>query len=169
MVGNRRMSRLPDGETEVLTEHPFWRVSWDMRWTPGAKEPPRGLSARLRRNSQGAAPCIIQTRWPPTNTGPRAQGINTYMFFQWFTLHLIAFCGWGFMLKIFRTTSWPVWLSWLGVSLQRKIHQFDPSQGACLGCRFNPQLGRVWEATAQCYSPSPPLSFPFFLKINKHF
>ena len=48
----------------------------------------------------------------------------------------------------------------------RKVTSLIPSQGTCLGCGFGPQLGRVQEATNQCFSltvmflylsfPSPP-------------
>ena len=39
-----------------------------------------------------------------------------------------------------------------------------PSQGTCLGCGFGPRLGRVWNATDQCFSlTSMFLSLSFFL------
>ena len=33
-----------------------------------------------------------------------------------------------------------------------------PDEDTCLGCGFNPRLGRIWEATNQCFSLSLPLS-----------
>ena len=30
--------------------------------------------------------------------------------------------------------------------------RFDSGQGTCLGCRFDPWVGCVWEATRRCFS-----------------
>ena len=34
----------------------------------------------------------------------------------------------------------------------RKIAGSVPGQGTCLGCRFGPQLGSLWEAADRCFS-----------------
>ena len=45
----------------------------------------------------------------------------------------------------------------------QKVAGLIPSQNTYLHCRFNPQLGCVWEATHWRFSPHPSLS-----QINKH-
>ena len=56
------------------------------------------------------------------------------------------------------------WLSWL---VRRPIHQkvagSIPGQGMYLGCEFDPQSGRVWEATNQYFSPTS-----MFLSLSLH-
>ena len=54
--------------------------------------------------------------------------------------------------------------------VKQKVTSLNPSQGACLGCRFSPWMGRLGEAllidvslSHQCFSPSLPLA----LKRNK--
>ena len=69
---------------------------------------------------------------------------------------------------------WPVCLSWLKhcpINWPRncKVMGSIPCQGTCLGCRFGPWLGYLWEATNQCFShqsffSSLSPSFPLFLK-----
>ena len=48
---------------------------------------------------------------------------------------------------------WPAWLSWLEC---HPIHQKGGDsilrEGTCLGCRFDPWLGRIWEAANWCFS-----------------
>ena len=57
------------------------------------------------------------------------------------------------------------WLVWLEPHpMHQKAASLVPSQGTYPGCGFNPQLGRMWETTDQCFSltlmflsPSLPL------------
>ena len=63
---------------------------------------------------------------------------------------------------------------WLGVVRKAKGRWFDSSQGMCLGRRFGPQSGRMWEATGQCFfctlmflCPSFSLPSPLSKKMNK--
>ena len=48
----------------------------------------------------------------------------------------------------------------------QKVTSSIPSQGTCLGCRFGPQSGHIWEAINRCFSLFPSFSFPLSLKIN---
>ena len=55
------------------------------------------------------------------------------------------------------------WLSWLEhCPIRQKVVGSIPSQGTYLGCRFDPQLGYVWEATNRCFS------FSLSLKLIKY-
>ena len=54
-------------------------------------------------------------------------------------------------------------------STKQKVAIFIPSQGTCLGCRFDPWSGYLREATDQCFSPSLSPSLPLSLKINNYF
>ena len=45
------------------------------------------------------------------------------------------------------------WFSWLEhCPIHQKIVGLIPVQGICLGCRFDPRLGQVQEATNRCFS-----------------
>ena len=55
--------------------------------------------------------------------------------------------------KNLKLEPWLVWLSWLEHRLvNRKVAGSIPGQGICLGCRFNPQSGCIYEANNQCFS-----------------
>ena len=59
------------------------------------------------------------------------------------------------------------WLSWLEHHPRHQsVLSSVPGQGIYLGCRFDPQLGHIPEATHRCLSPSSPT--PFLSKVNKH-
>ena len=59
-----------------------------------------------------------------------------------------------------------LWLSWLECTIRKTVAGLIPRQGTYLGCRFNPQLGRIWEAINQCFSLT--LMFLSLSQINKH-
>ena len=61
-------------------------------------------------------------------------------------------------------------VSWSVVPLHQKVAGFIPGEGTYRGCRFDPQWGRVWEATNRCFFLTS--MFPFLpsslSKIKKH-
>ena len=58
------------------------------------------------------------------------------------------------------------WLTWLECCpIHQKLGGSIPGQGTYLGCRFDSQLGCIWEATNWCFSLSLPSTIS---KIYKH-
>ena len=60
----------------------------------------------------------------------------------------------GFI-KNFLKTALARWLNWLEHHPvhEKKVAGLIPSQGTYIGCRFDPQSGRIQETTDQCFSP----------------
>ena len=71
------------------------------------------------------------------------------------------------LLKVGISPDWCGSVDWALACEQKGYYWLVSIQGAGLGCRPGPQLGGVWEAINQCFSPSLLPSLPLSLKINK--
>ena len=71
-----------------------------------------------------------------------------------------------------------MWLGWLEYCpIYQKVAGLIPSQGTYLGCRLDPRVGHIWEATNWCFShkllslslspPHLPPSLPTSLFLSK--
>ena len=80
---------------------------------------------------------------------------------NWVVCHFVVELKKSFMPWLGDSVGWSI------ILYTEKLAGLLPSQSTCLGCRFDPRSGRIWEATDLCFSltlmflslsPSPFLS-----------